>query len=181
MAYSDIFVFTLTKKRRIATTPLSRSEDGARVSIQLSDTLFLFTDYRCADDSSATDEQQGNPQSKIACVAGLRRLRIVRQFSRYGVGFGNFLGCGSVAVIFITAVAVPIFDIALGIVCRLLCLDILEVGVIVRVKLAVGCSADFALGFILAGCFSAGVFGEFYTAVIAIVVFVLVLVFSDCY
>ena len=47
-------------------------------AIQLSVVLFLSADNRCTDDCTATDEQQGDPQSKVACIAGLRRLRILR-------------------------------------------------------------------------------------------------------
>ena len=37
----------------------------------LSVVLFLSADNRCTNGSTAADEQQGNPQNKVACVAGL--------------------------------------------------------------------------------------------------------------
>ncbi len=77
--------------------------------------LFLLFGNSCADKSSATDKQQCDPQSKVACVAGLGRLR---QLSRYGVGFFEFLSAVFVAVILIAVIAVPILDIALGILGR---------------------------------------------------------------
>jgi len=68
---------------------------------------FLLFGNSCADKSSAADEQQCDPQHEVACVAGLRRLR---QLSRYGVGFGDFLGAVFVTVILIAAVAVTILQ-----------------------------------------------------------------------
>ena len=67
--------------------------------------LFLLFGNSCADKSSATDKQQCDPQSKVACVAGLGRLR---QLSRYGVGFFEFLSAVFVAVILIAAFFVRI-------------------------------------------------------------------------
>ena len=49
------------------------SEDRARDSILLSAIPFFPADDRCAN-GRAADKQQGDPQNKIACVAGLRRL-----------------------------------------------------------------------------------------------------------
>ena len=81
-------------------------------AIPLSVVLFLSDDYyRCSNDCTAADEQQCEPQSKVACVAGLGSLR---QLRRYGVGFLDFLCTILVAEILITAFAVPILDIALG-------------------------------------------------------------------
>ena len=57
----------------------------------------------------------GYPELKVAVVAGLRRLR---QLRRYGVGFGDFLGAVFVTVILSAAAAVPILDVALGILGR---------------------------------------------------------------
>jgi hypothetical protein len=48
-------------------------EDRARGSILLSAVSFFPTDDHCAN-GRAADKQQGDPQNKIACVAGLRRL-----------------------------------------------------------------------------------------------------------
>ena len=85
------------------------------VFIQVLFLLFLLFGNSCADKSSATDKQQCDPQSKIAVVAGLRRLR---QLRRYGVGLGDLLGAVFASVILIAAAAVPILDIALGILGR---------------------------------------------------------------
>ena len=90
---------------------------------------FLLADNYCADNSASADEQQGNPQSKVACIAGLGSLR---QLCRYGVGFFDFLGAVLVAEILITAFAVPILDIAIAVLGRRLGGDILEVGVVLR-------------------------------------------------
>ena len=80
----------------------------------------------------------------------------LRQLRRYGVGFFDFLGTVFVTVILIAAFAVPILDIALGILGRRLGGDMLEVGVVLRVKLAVFRTADLAYRFFGAGRFSAG-------------------------
>jgi len=94
-------------------------------AIQLSVVLFLSADNRCANGCTAADKQQGNPQSKVACIAGLRRFGIVLQLRRYGVGFFDFLCTVLVAVIFTTAFAVPVLDIALGGLGRRSCLEVL--------------------------------------------------------
>ena len=94
-------------------------------AIQLSVVLFLSADNRCANGCTAADEQQGNPQSKVACVTGLGKFGIVFQLRRYGVGFFDFLCTVLVAVIFTTTFAVPILDIALGGLGRRLCREVL--------------------------------------------------------
>ena len=94
-------------------------------TIQLSVVLFLSADNRCANGCTAADKQQGNPQSKVACIAGLGRFGIVFQFCRYGVGFFDFLGTVLVAEILATAFAVPVLDIALGGLGRRLCREVL--------------------------------------------------------
>ena len=85
--------------------------------------LFLFTDNRCAYNSSAADEQQCDPQHKIAAVAGLRGFRIVRQLSCYGSCLGNFLCCRSVGKILTAILAVPVFNITLGLLGHRLCVN----------------------------------------------------------
>ncbi len=72
-------------------------------AIQLSVVLFLSADNRCTNSCTAADKQQGNPQSKVACIAGLRRYPPQKNFfffcswyrplqlRRYGVGFFDFL------------------------------------------------------------------------------------------
>ena len=77
--------------------------------------LFLFTYNRSSGYNAAADEQQCDPQHKVAVVAGRGRLW---QLSRYGVGFGDFLGAVFASVILIAAAAVPILDITLGILGR---------------------------------------------------------------
>ena len=83
-------------------------------AIQLSVVLFLSAYCRCSNCYTAADKQQGKPQSKIACVTGLRRFGIVLQLRRYSVGFFDFLCTALVAEILATAFAVPVLDIALG-------------------------------------------------------------------
>ena len=88
--------------------------------------VVLFSAYnRCADGCTAADKQQGNPQSRAACVAGLWRFGIALQLRRYGVCFFDFFCTILVAVIFTAAVAVPILDIAFGGLCRRLCREVL--------------------------------------------------------
>ena len=77
--------------------------------------FFLFAYNRSAGHNAAADKQQCDPQHEVACVAGRGRLR---QLRRYGVGFGDFLGAVFASVILIAAAAVPILDIALGILGR---------------------------------------------------------------
>ena len=94
-------------------------------AIQLSVVLFLFPYNRCANGCTAADKQQGNPQSRAACVAGLGRFGIVLQLRRYGVGFFDFLCTDPVAEILAAALAVPILDIALGGLGRRSCREVL--------------------------------------------------------
>ena len=94
-------------------------------AIPLSVILFLFPYNRCANGCTAADKQQGNPQSRAACVAGLGRFGIVLQLRRYGVGFFDFLCTVPVAEILAAAFAVPILDIALGGLGRRLCREVL--------------------------------------------------------
>ena len=90
---------------------------------RLSVVLFPSADDRSADGCTAADKQQGAPQCKAACVAGTRRFGAVLQLRRcgtafqlfrHGVGFFDLLCAALVAVILITAIAVPILDVALG-------------------------------------------------------------------
>ena len=94
-------------------------------TIQLSVVLFLSAYNRCADGCTAADKQQGNPQSKVACIAGLRRFGIVLQLRRYGVGLLDFLCCRSVLVILLATGAIPVFNIALGGLGRRSCREVL--------------------------------------------------------
>ena len=114
--------------------------------------LFLLFGNSCADNSSAADKQQCEPQHEVACVASRGRLR---QLRRYGVGCFDFLSAVFVTVILITSAAVPMLDVALGILGRRLCEDILQVSVVIRVKLSVSLFANFAYRLFCAGCLSA--------------------------
>ena len=114
---------------------------------------FPLIKYRYTCQNTAADEQQCDPQHEIACVAGLGRLR---QLSRYGVGLGDFLVAVLVFVILIAAAAVPILDIALGILGCRLCGDMLQVGVVLRVRFSVSLSADLANRFFGAGRCTSG-------------------------
>ena len=76
---------------------------------------FPLIKYRYTCQNTAADEQQCDPQHEVTVVAGRGRLR---QLRRYGVGFGDFLGAVFASVILIAAAAVPILDIALGILGR---------------------------------------------------------------
>ena len=102
---------------------------------------FPLIKYRYTCQNTAAGKQQCDPQHEVACVAGLRRLR---QLRRYGISLFDSLGAVLVTVILSAAAAVPILDIALGILGRRLCLIMLEVGVILRVRLSVSFAADFA-------------------------------------
>ena len=88
---------------------------------------FSLIKYRYTCQNTAADEQQCDPQHEVAVVAGLRRLRFVRQLSRYGSCLGDFFSCLSIAVILPAILAVPVFYIALGILGGRLGGDMLEV------------------------------------------------------
>ena len=103
--------------------------------------FFLFAYNRSAGHNAAADKQQCDPQHKIAVVAGRGRLRKLR---RYSAGLGDFLSAVFVTVILITAAAVPILDIALGVLGCRLCGNMFEVGVGIRVEFAVSLSAELA-------------------------------------
>ena len=115
--------------------------------------FFLFAYNHSAGHNAAADKEQGDPQHEVTVVAGRGRLRKLR---RYGVGFFDFLGAVFVAVILIAAAAVPMLGVALGILGRRLGGDMLEGGVILRVKPAVGFAANFASRFFGAGRLAAG-------------------------
>ena len=76
---------------------------------------FPLIKYRYTCQNTAADKQQCDPQHEVAVVAGLGRLR---QLSRYGVGFFDFLGAVFASVILSAAAAVLILDVALGILGR---------------------------------------------------------------
>ena len=68
---------------------------------------FPLIKYRYTCQNTAADKQQCDPQHEVTVVAGRGRLR---QLSRYGVGFFDFLGAVFVTVILIAAVAVTILQ-----------------------------------------------------------------------
>lgn len=76
---------------------------------------FPLIKYRYTCQNTAAGKQQCDPQHEAAVVAGRGRLR---QLRRYGVGFFDFLGAVFVTVIFSATAAVPILDVALGILGR---------------------------------------------------------------
>ena len=121
---------------------------GGKGYIPLSVVLFLSAEGRCAGGCAAAGKHQDKPQGKAACVAGRGSLR---QLRRYGVGLGDFLGAVFVTVILIAATAIPILDIALGIFGGRLGGNMLQVGVILRVRLSVSLAADLAYSFFGAG------------------------------
>ena len=92
-------------------------------TLLFSKVLFLFADYRRACHNAAADKQQCDPQHKVAAIAGLRRLRIVRKLSRYGSCLGDFPCCRSVGKILTAILAVPEFNITLGILGHRLCVN----------------------------------------------------------
>ena len=81
--FVNLFRYIVTGK----TAAVSDSRPWVKHLILLYATLFLSADNRCTNGSTATDEQQGNPQCKVACIAGLGKFGIVFQLRRYGVGF----------------------------------------------------------------------------------------------
>ena len=76
---------------------------------------------------------------------------------RHGVSLGNFRFCRSIGEILLAAVAVPIRNVAFFGSGGGLCVNVFQVGVVVRVKAAVTVSTNLTYGLILAGRFAAGV------------------------
>ena len=140
---------------------------------------FSLIKYRYTCQNTAADEQQCDPLHEIAVVAGLRRLRFVRQLSRYGSCLGDFFSCLSIAVILPAILAVPVFYIALGIPGRRLGGDMLEVEVVIRVRLTVGFAADFAYCLALAGFLTTDVVCDNLSTVIAYVILIRILVVGN--
>ena len=84
-----------------------------------------------------------------------RQLGETSAASPLRVGFFDFLSAVFVTVILITSAAVPMLDVALGILGRRLCEGMLQVSVVIRVKLSVSLFANFAYRLFCAGCLSA--------------------------
>ena len=129
--------------------------------------LFSLIQYHYTGQSAATDTQQCDPQHHVAAVSRLRSLRIVRQFSRYGVSLLDLFGYCGTAVILIATFTVPVLDIAFGLLGGCLCIDMLEISVIVCVDLAISFAADFAYCFIFTGCLAARMVRDRLAAVVA--------------
>ena len=98
-------VFTLHVNFRFLRTRAAQTAALLRVCvcIRVLFLLFLLFGNSCADNSSAADKEQCDPQHEVACIAGRGRLR---QLRRYRVGFFDFLGAVFVAVILSAAFAV---------------------------------------------------------------------------
>ena len=137
---------------------------------------FPLIKYRYTCHNAAADKEQGDPQHEVTVVAGLGRLR---QLRRYGVGLFDLLGAILVTVILIAAAAVPMLDVALGILGRRLGGDMLEVGVVLRIKLTVGFAAGFAYRLVLAGRCAAGMIGDYLSAIVTNMVIVCILMVGD--
>ena len=126
-------------------------------AIQLSVVLFLSAYNRCADGCTAADKQQSNPQQKIGVISRLRRLvgagfdGAAGQLCRHGGSLGDFLYCRSIGEILLAAVAVPIRNVAFFGNGGGLCVNVFQVGVVVRVRAAVACLANLTDGFCGAG------------------------------
>ena len=126
-------------------------------AIQLSVVLFLSAYNRCTNGCTAADEQQGNPQQKIGVISRLRRLvgagfdGAAGQLCRHGGSLGDFLYCRSIGEILLAAVAVPIRNVAFFGNGGGLCVNVFQVGVVVRVRAAVACLANLTDGFCGAG------------------------------
>ena len=170
---------------------VSDSRHWVKYLILLYAVLFLSAINGCYSYCTAADKQQSNPQGKIAVVTGLRRsscivtrfivatVVITWQLRRYDLSLGDFLCCFGVLVILLATGAVPILDIALGSLGRHLCIHMLEVGVVVRVKAAVAFFANLTDRLNYAGCFATGVIADFFTAVVAEVIVICVFVVGN--
>ena len=62
------------QSQSLSSAAVSDSRPWVKYMILLYAVLFLSSDSRCTDGCTAADEQQGNPQSKVACIAGLGTL-----------------------------------------------------------------------------------------------------------
>lgn len=94
---------------------------------------------------------------------GCRRRRGgLGQLGRHGVGLGDFRFCRSIGEILLAAVAVPIRNVAFRCSGSGLCVNVFQVGVVVRVKAAVAFFANLTDGLSLAGRFAAGAVDRLY-------------------
>ena len=84
--------------------------------------LSLFAAHRRAGHGAAADEQQREPKPKTAAFAGLRRLR---QLFFHGIRLGDLFRRRRVGKILAAAAAVPVLNIARGLLARRLCGDML--------------------------------------------------------
>ena len=152
--------------------------NNPKKSSNITAALFLSA-YTCyTDTGSSADKQQCDPQHEIAVISGFGRLLIVGQFCRYGIGFGYFFVRRRIAVILVTILAIPVFDVTIRTFCYLF-RDVYKVWMALCIKLAVGFSADSADCFILTGRLSADVIGQYIPADIADVVVVGINAFAE--
>ena len=91
-------------------------------AIQLSVVLFLPAYNRCANGCTAADEQQGSPQCKVACIAGLRQVGGANEHWKDDVVGRQLLRAVRVGKELAAALAraAVVFDIAVLLVGRLL-------------------------------------------------------------
>lgn len=101
------------------------------------------------------------------------------QLCRHGGSLGDFLGCRSIGEILLAAVAVPIRNVAFFCSGSALCVNVFQVGVVVRVRAAVAFFANLTDRLSYAGCFAAGVVADFLVAVVADVIVICILVFGS--
>ena len=170
---------------------VSDSRPWVKYLILLYAVLFLSAINGCYSYCTAADKQQSNPQGKIAVVTGLRRsscivtrfivatVVITWQLRRYDLSLGDFLCCFGVLVILLATGAVPILDVAFFCSGGSLCVNVFQVGVVVRVKAAVAFFANLTDRLSYAGCFATGVIADFFTAVVAEVIVICVFVVGN--
>lgn len=101
------------------------------------------------------------------------------QLCRHGVCLGNLLSSVLVGEILAAAFAVPILNVAFLCSGGGLCVNMFQVGVVVRVKAAIACLANLTDGLSYAGCRTAGVVADFLVAVVADVIVICILVFGS--
>ena len=185
-----ICCFVAIEKRHIAAALLLCPEDGMG-AVQLSVVLFLAANNGRSNGCTTADKHKDNQQSRVACVAGLRRgsciaarfiaitgaaasacIVITRKLCRYSLLLGDFLCCFGILVIFAASFAIPVFDIAFRSLGRRHRINVLQVGMVICVEFAVAFAADRALCLILAGGRAAGVFTQRFATKVALVILI---------
>lgn len=101
--------------------------------------------------------RRGGGLRRGGCGRGCRRRRGgLGQLGRHGVGPGDFRFCRSIGEILVAVAAVPILNVAFFGSGGGLCVNVFQVGVVVRFRAAVTVSTNLTYGLILAGRFAAG-------------------------